>query len=214
MCLGLGDGQVKASLAAGGNRLSKWTLYHPLLSAFTKRYSKDHNGFTSSTNFVQLWRSWEWSSVVILISAVFQCSDEYGNNTSIKGSLQDGMGCIDLHTGDFRKGMCNYGTAGLRNSQESRAGDSKARQKCIESSQRWHHRKHRIAWHADGIYNIVGYEANSRDVMKSYKLLLCLLRWSLSQCSHTTMSRWGTRIQCLKKPSDGMNRPPNKTIHV
>jgi hypothetical protein len=212
MCLRR-DGQVKASLAANWNRVSQWTFYRPVLSAFTKRHSKNDNRFTSSANFVQLWGSWEWFSVVIVIGTVFQCGDEYGDNTSIKGSLQDGMGCIDIHPGDFRKGMCNYGTTCVGNSQESRTGDSKEGQKCIESNQRWRHRKHRIAWHADS-YCTISWDMikNSRDIMKSDNFLLCLLRWSLSQCSHTTMSRWGTRIQCLKKPNDGGESPSNKTI--
>jgi hypothetical protein len=113
------NGPPKTSLALIRNHLPKRNVFHPLFHSLTKRNNKDHPRCRPSTGCTQLWRPRGWLYGSLTLGAVFQCGDEYGGHTSVKGSLSNSMGCVDICTHDRGTGVCDYGSSGFGDGEES-----------------------------------------------------------------------------------------------
>jgi hypothetical protein len=115
----LANGPPKTSLALIRNCLPKRNIFHPLFHSLTNDNNKDHPRCRPSTGCTQLWRPRRWVYSSLTLSAVFQCGDKYGGHTSVKGSLSNSMGCVDVCMHDRGMGVCDYGSSSFRDGEES-----------------------------------------------------------------------------------------------
>ena len=101
------NGPTEAPLVTLRNPISQWLLCNTIFCCLrTECNYKNPHRFTTTANFLQLWRSWEWFGISIFIDSILQCCDEYRNCSSRTGQLSDSMGCVDVYTRYYGTGMC------------------------------------------------------------------------------------------------------------